>query len=843
MSKISLTPVKYYDVADVYSFEVDNRPLYDLSENIDKLNTSLSSLGFYQEAYADIQSEPAGGFLPYTCAMCGSDGRLYPIDITLSALSLDYSKVPVYLVLENLGNSYYKCITFSASLNVSASFSKFLSDSVGRALKIGPSGTLVDEIYFDIYYSSGDYQNITVGKVLTASSISFGGNQVSILGSNGFLPKNKDAETTGLITRVMKNDVNSTSFRSTLSNTKSDSYLFTEYVNSQDNGAFAGTPGRLPVYFSSRPLSIYNGSFTEKFLDSVLNEVHFASPSLSADTVADNKYKSAGINVRSLLDFANSYLVHSKPLSDKNNETVQTLSTSLLFDSADTSGLSISFGSSLAAFGVSGGKSSLNGMKTATGTSGLFFGTATANMSLYHLTNTTLSTADFTGTSDADANSFPMSSLVDGSSTLLKVVGGIGALFGISSEGPVVLSSDVGVFCSKTPLLGHEISNKYYVDQSILSAINSANSKIPLIGATAEAPVTGSLYFDTKGSSTDTSLVLQFDTLSSAKIASAYPIEVKTLGDQSVYQSVRGITPEDLSVDANPADFTTRAYINNLFNVIDGGFSAYVSKSANDTITGIKTFSGAGKILAKSEEPITLEFPEPLTPPAPGTEFDINIPIIRAARLNFVGYDDSNTLSDAGIKLTSGTTVDGDSSITLTTKGYVEAKIPSVIESTLGLPIFANWSQSNILLSAANVPSLPTGWYSLTSAPTQYLNFTEFFSVNAQNGLTYHGDSSAIFSISVNTSREDEAVAVEGESNNAVSQAAILVQNSAGSDLVWMSNKQDSAVVYGFLVNGSGFRSRPGAVVSGTVLLEPGDKLFLLGYHPGYLSGSLVRIR
>ena len=95
MSKIKLNPVRLFTDDDLYETDVDNRPILDLESNINIMNDQLDKLGFFVEAQAGPDEEPAGGFTINTCAYIGSNSLLYPINISKSIAEIDYSKYPI----------------------------------------------------------------------------------------------------------------------------------------------------------------------------------------------------------------------------------------------------------------------------------------------------------------------------------------------------------------------------------------------------------------------------------------------------------------------------------------------------------------------------------------------------------------------------------------------------------------------------------------------------------------------------------------------------------------------------------------------------------------------------
>lgn len=758
MSRITLKPVQYYDVMDIYSFEVDNRPIYDLRDNIDSINDVISNLGFYQEVYANPDTEPAGGFSPLTCVWLGQNGRIYPIDISQSIVTIDYTKYSIYLITESLGSSKYKCLGFSASFSIQSLYNKFLPDSIGKAIKVGPGGTLVDEIYFDLYYANYGYQNVIVGKVLAPTVISFGGNQVSVLGDNRFLARNKDDSTTGLITRFIKNEDNSTAFKTELINTANSQYLFTEYVNYVYT-PYGSDSERSPVYFTSTPLTISGNSFTVSNLDSVLNEVHFSSPSISADSLTDTKYRTSGVNIGTMLNYASNYLLHGKQLATNLAESNQVINTSLTFDASDsTTGLIAQFSSAYANFGLTP-DAMISAAINASGSSasGVALGPYLSGSGgiICNLTNSISSETDFGNTND---NYFDMSSTVAGNALVIYNKGVSGSVI-LGGTGPVLLSSSVGAYYKNTPTKNYELANKGYVDAVGISAANTANTRIPLAGTTSEAPATGGIYFDLKSNGTDPNTVLTFDTLLRTDVRSGYPVEFKTLNN-SGYQILRGETPQT----GNNNDLINRSFLatalNNLITNAIG--SSFVRTDAEDTITAPKTFSDSSQIITQSATPFSLR---------KETGMDEIIIETDAAAISFTGLNGLDTA-----KVQSAQTVATDSDSTLTTKKFVMDQIEAA--KPMG-SLFSIWDTK--APGATTYLSNYLGWAYATRGKygeQKSDSFSEWFEIVEDGALLYKGTETILLNITVSTVNSNQ----KGNANFGASskkdslQASVLVK-------------------------------------------------------------------
>lgn len=816
MSKVTLTPVKYFDVADIYAAPVDNRPLYDISNNVELINSAIANLGCYHEVFANPETEPAGGFSNLTCVLYGQNGFIFPIDISQPVTTIDYSKYPIYLVIEKLEASKYKCISFSAALSLPGMFNKFLPDSIGRAVKLGPGGSLVDEIYFDLYYSDYNYQNILVGKVLTPNTIAFGGNQVSVLGDNRFLAKNRDDDTTGLTTRIIQNDINSTVLKSVLVNSSVSSYPFSEYVN-QTSTSVGMQPGKTPVYFTSLPLTNTSGIFNVTQLESVLNEVHFASPLISAETHTDPKYRTTGINVSSLLSFAESFLLHAKPLSDNLQEVNQQLSTTLHFNASTNKGLSTLFDTSLVNFGLtSSGLTTalLAGSSDASGVQLAAFKTEANGGFLFHATNNISSDVALTD----DDTTFPISALRNGTALVLynqSTVPGSAALL-LGSNGPVILDSPTGVFCPNPGTFDYSVANVAYVTSMVKAATNTATTKIPLSGSSPDEPITGSLYIDIKGSERP-STVLELDTLVSAEIKSANPVEIKTLAT-SDFQVLRAETPST----GDNKDVANRAYVQAKIDsaVTNAIGTNFISRIAPDTIEATKTFSPTAQIITSGITPIVLNVPTP-----GGTaEIESSANIVR-----FVPLADH-------VKLESSATTDLDSDDTLVTKKYMLDKIENIATNKVGEIIYGIWHTAN-KLTTATVTEF-NGWAYATRGITpdqSSVNFNTYFTLVENGALLYTGDEEAIFTVHVADARIN-SVGPALPGNAFRTQTAIAVKTNGVVNMIARNIHQDDT-------DDRSIWSLVGASCSAVVVLNKDDILYIMSELPEVVSASLVRVR
>ena len=116
----TLSQVNYFTDADIYDTDVDNRPLYDLNNNIEQVNDTLGLLGHYIETNANPETEPTGGFSLYTCVYLGLNKLLSPIDISINPSIIDYTTKPIVLIIgKELVNSVYTytCLAFAALIS------------------------------------------------------------------------------------------------------------------------------------------------------------------------------------------------------------------------------------------------------------------------------------------------------------------------------------------------------------------------------------------------------------------------------------------------------------------------------------------------------------------------------------------------------------------------------------------------------------------------------------------------------------------------------------------------------------------------------------------------------
>lgn len=859
MSKVSLSPVRYYDVTDIYTASVDNRPLRDISANIGFINDAIQALGFYQELYASVDVEPPGGFTPFTCVAVSKSNQLIPIDISLSALTINYASLPLYLVIESLGHSLYKCISFSSSISLPSGLNVFLNESIGKALKVGPSGSLVDEIFFDLYYGSSNYQQIVIGKILTQSTFSFGGNQVNTLGDNRFLAKNRNDSTTGLVTRLIDTQDSHTAFSSMILSSSTNAYSssHTSYLNAVAGTGTVTAATKSPVYFSYVPLQIDPASgnpLPGGSAGSFLNDVHFATITVTP-TITGGSSLTSGVNLSSLLDFSSSYLIHGSSYSASLGETVQTLGTSLvLSDKSDgtASLLQLPIATTISSTltrpstldpvflldpniithlntadhpGISFG--SFHPSSTSSALGGGFLGMV-RDSGLAPVTPFSFNA--LAAPTDFDAcNSLILYSKQNSTNTSL----GSAALY-LISDGYIFLGSNNGVFCPNTPLLDYEITNKIYVDTLVKTISDAAMKKIPITGTTSSAPVTGALIFDTTTSATP-NVVLGFTTLTKSEIQSTQHIEF-TDGNSN-YQIVYGKTPLDaLTTGYSPHAFATWQHVETRIAAItSGSLTGYVDKTTvNQAITSRKLFRetasgmGDGGITIEATAELQVQTRDVLS----ATTGIIRVP---NAVVNF----GIKNIDEDQIKLLSGSTLVGDSGNTVVTKDYLPAVVASAIGEIFGAsPVYGIWGTHLINTTLSNWGTSYSGWRCLTQGT--YLDLspgfvTLFEGMGSTTGLTYVGTKSGIFMISGQDSRTTQGPDIGGAAFR--SRTTILVKRVSGQiDDYALSYDQDDT-------DGSSVNSLVTGAVSSAVILHPGDSLGILSEWCTHGSASVSLLR
>lgn len=845
-SKVTLNTVGYYTATDIYEYNSDNRPLYNISSNIDLLNGVIATAGFYQEISADPETEPVGGFLPLTCACVGYNGLLQPIDISQPITTIDYSKVPVYLITSSLGSSNYKAISFSSTITISNLYNSFLSTSTGNALKVGPGGALVDEVYFDLYYSGYNYQNLFVGKILTPNTISFGGNQVSVLSDNRFISKNINDSTTGLLTKYIDNSVTSISDFGVLVNTTNSAYPFVTYVNqvgytsstsSLSSSSFSST---VPVYFSGSPLvANQDGTFAVANVESLLDEVHFASPVVAADLLSDDKLGTAGVNIRTLYGFTQNYMLHSQNLSTNLSELSQNISTSLYFNSSastSTIGIFAQFDAITASYGQTATSitgSTLASFLTTTAMSyshGISFGTFKSNgvgAFIGYITNTD------TTLNYLDSSTSNIVSTLVGSSTLSisNKNSTSNAIVSLDTD-MIIFNTSIGAYYKNTASNALEITNKLYVDSAVNAITSSIANMIPLAGNSSSNPITGSLYIDVTSNS-DSSTVLLCNTLSLTNIASANPVQFLALTSSGIggLQTVRGLTTQD-STFSNTNDLTTVSWVQ--WYVGTNTIAGPAILANNQTFTGNNIFNKS--ITINNDTPITINSLD-------NSQSSI---VCNSPSLLFSSASNSTfrLYMDPSISITS-----ADATNTILNKGYLDNNLDTLVESILGPSISASWDRATVNLNGAQSYSNTTfgasqstsNWVSAVNPTSNYDNnfvtsTTAYFTYNNDGSYTFSGLNSgtegAVFHIDLNLSNPTSY-------RTFILQAVILKVDSSNTVYV-LDSRYESATA-----SGSWFTL--GTSFSTTVFLNPLDRIyFLVGTTSSSgvnSTASIVRIR
>ena len=739
MSEITLNPVRLYTEDDIYEMNTDNRPLVDIMSNINLLNSTLSDLGFYIEAQANPETEPVGGFPINTCVSISNNNLLSPIDISKTAAEIDYTKFPIVLVVDyNATTSTYKCLAFSALYNLSDKFPAFLLTSVGNPVMIGLGGQLVDSFFYDQYYATQTYQKLTVGKIASVNSLTFGGNQVGILGDNFYLNKNRDDSTTGLLTVVRDNQDSNVVLKTVNVDTVGCPYVFGE-IQSSFMPEYSLTQLPVPIFFTNSTINYdqTSGLFLDSNLEVKLNELHFASPLLSPTSAQDSIYSSAGVTVGSLTSFTNQYLLHSSDYSTPLSEESQAISTNLVFgfqastqltlaaqfpDVTRSIGTAINQATGIPSSLIPSNTTQISGTTFGTyGQLGAFIGTVVddpTNVTRMSVTDettlaqtsgfNTVKLSDMTGSSNLLINNFS-----DDSSVLANII--------VSTNGYLILNGDYGVHVCKKPVFDSEIANKIYVDTAVKSISNTSAQFIPLGGSTSTAPITGSLIFDVTANTTSTSQVMQFTSLVSADIASSTPVRFV---DSSSTPNSSGLTVVNMyttasvvSTDPGWNDFeaVNKSYLKSYVNTVISGSptSPYLTLAGAQNAGGDKTFSGH----LTATGAITLN---PLNGIISSTCETIHFE-------NLGGSD--------AVKLMTGSTTDADGDQILTTKDYVDAKTAAASANS---NIWASWNTSDystgILQNAAPdypVDSTYSPYFSITSGP----NGTQVFVVNTACNL------------------------------------------------------------------------------------------------------------
>lgn len=838
MSKVSLNPVRYYDISDIYTASTDNRPLYDISNNISSLNDALTILGFYQELYASQDTEPPGGFTPFTCVAVSKSNTLIPVDVSLSSLTVDYSQLPIYLVIESLGSSLYKCISFSSTISVPSSSNGFLFESIGKSLKIGPGGALVDEIYFDLYYSNLSYQQISVGKVLTQTTFSFGGNQVNTLSDSRFISKNRNDSTTGLVTRLIDLQDSHMAVLSTilpesipLSNSTS---LFTSYVNSVGGGTLATPPSKSPVYFSYRELRTdsLTGNLAGDTI-SLLNEVHFAPISVVPEST-DTSLLTSGVNVDSLLKFTTNYVLHAPSYSQALNEDNQDVHTSLTL-TRSTSALN------LTALPFTYSPASVDSTflidpeiltyLSSTPSAGVSFYNFQSNSTNPALGGGYLGFAQDGGVNGVDPTTFTdqkgPTDFFNGSNTLVlyskKATSntslGAASLY-LLSDGYLILGSPNGVFCKNTPRLGYEITNKDYVDNSISTIATDVLQRIPYTGTTIDKPITGALYFSPLNTISPNT-VLQFNNYSNTDFESNQTFRFMVLNNPGTFALIQAATPV-ADPGGSPNDVITRGFLAPVIAGVTAGVlvNSLTTNTTQDIVSTKTITSGNGLVVATGAS-VSINNTD-----GTGT-------ISSVIKTNKSYFSVQTTGVGDYVKLLSKATEVGDVDNVVVTKGFLTATAGlSVAAEFNATPVYAMWFNHSIPVPSTAFSEF-NNWHCITQGypdESSLLNFSSFFSLDGDGILTYIYATPGLFIIE----SSDNKSTTGGPS---VVAESVIARKRSG--IVVKCDYNSSVVSSGWLAGSSLTGGRCSAIVR----LQNGDKLAIMSKMSDNGSASISLLR
>lgn len=715
---ISLKPISLYQELEPYDVDVDNRPLLDIQDNIAQLASILESTGSYLELSADPSLEPAGKFSPFTCAAIYSNSLLIPIDISKAISDVDYSTLPIVLILSYLeATKTYACISFSAGIKLSSKFASFVPGSEGRLIRVGPGGELIDQVYFDLAWATKGYQALYVGKILGPTSIVFGGNQINILGNNYYLGKNRNDMTSGLVTVQRSSKESNIIFKAVNLNETNSPYNFAEYVNtSASNYPLSEAP--IPVYFSSAQLS-YDQS-TNTFLgagglENYLNEVHFKTPSVTAMSGSEERQATSGVNVRSMVDFANTNLVHSSYFSNNISEVAQYLSTKVIFENRPKTApgeldvpMGVQLANKITSVGVNINSTTnlpntlIPTVDTTGVTFGDFYGIGGAwfgsiqDSSLDPGAASRPTVTDDQAANDKTTNAKVISSNIitdysDGFTLVLaaKSNSAVPSNLVFSADGYLNLSSGKGILTNqRTPVLDLELTSKYYTDQQINRLASLDSNKVPLTGTITDYPVSGTLVFDVSSNIDSQTNVLTLKGINYIDITSEQPLHFRpsfgSTDHQIVYaNSSTGLTPSGAELFELANKSYVVAYANNLFNGTTGHFVTSngplggTDEAVPQTIYGSKTFTSV------ASTPVTVKA-APATPALvliSNTALPINFTLNTATGPGAVG--DVLTI-DAGINnpvlLARETNMSTDPDGALVTKqatiDYIEGRLP-----------------------------------------------------------------------------------------------------------------------------------------------------------------------
>lgn len=676
MSKLTLPQIRYYTENDIYEFSVDNRPLTDLSDSIDVLNSSIDLFGFYKELAANPETEPSQGFTMFTCAYIGPNSRLYPINIYNSVFLIDYSKVEIVLIVGKTDTGNYKCLTFSSDIQVSKS-PTFSSSAIGLIAKVGQGGVIFDELSFERLYATGVYQNITVGKILNSTNIAFGGNQVTAVGNNRFLSKNLDDVSSGNVTWNRTNTKSSIFFSGTLENGLNSPYPYGEFKLYNSTGFVRN----LPIYFTNKELTSdsVTGLFTDADFFSRLNEVHFASPLVNIQDEQDVKYLSTGVNIDSLLGYTNSFLLRNSSWSRISGDVLeQSIGTSLKLSQEGSNNLFISLSGSVdgkSSIGDTnvisiGGKSNSYGLPEnlfsplLTQVRGLVLDGFEENVGVgayVGILQNNISSIEIP--LPEDERYIKYSEMLSGKSLLiyhknsLSTAKGAANIF-MYSDGYTVLSARGGVHCPADPVLSTELVNLGFLQRTLNS---SSSTALSVEGNDLNNPIVNSLSFDV-ANSVEPNVIFKWNSFSEARIISSTPVEFRAT--QTTYQTVRGTIPNDTSPIASNNDLTTRGYVHYFVaQALTGGSQGlFITTNTDQAIHAQKTFN---KTTIFNSDPLNVDTPIILfaSNSAQVLKLKVNVPV--------VGFEYA---ADTYSKLLTSPTSTTDLSTTVTSKSYVDSK-------------------------------------------------------------------------------------------------------------------------------------------------------------------------
>ena len=615
---ISLKPISLYQELEPYDVDVDNRPLLDIQDNLTQIASILESTGSYLELSADPSSEPAGLFSPFTCAAIYSNSLLIPINIAKTTADIDYSKYPIVLVLGyKEATKTYSCLSFSAGIKLSSKFASFVPGAEGRLLRVGPGGELIDQMYFDLAHASKGYQALYVGKILGPNSIVFGGNQINILGNNYYLGKNRNDMTSGLITVQRSSKESNVVFKSINVNETNSLYNFAEFVNTSAS-SYSLSEAPIDVYFSSSQLS-YNqkeGVFTNPSLETYLNAIHFKTPSITALTGSEQINTTAGVNVRGLLDFTGTNLVHNANYSNSISELTQNLSTKLIFSDrpklivGETSvPMGVQLPGKTTSIGISIDSSTNlpNAIIPTSDTTGMTFGDfygvggayvgAIQDNSLDPAASTRPKASDDQSANDKNNNANIITSNIitdysDGFTLLIASTSSsaVTSNLALRTDGYLNLSSGKGILTNqKIPVLDLELASKYYIDKRVDTISSSDSQKIPITGTVSDTPVIGSLLFDVTGNNTSLTNVLNFKGVNQVDITSDTPIHFLTGPNSTTHQIIFAQTSTGDMPTSGPEIFelVNKNYLlTYVTGIMAGSTGIYVTSGTDPALAG-----------------------------------------------------------------------------------------------------------------------------------------------------------------------------------------------------------------------------------------------------------------